>query len=106
MTNLIERFEAAQRELIAALDAQDAEAIEAASIVLGPLVEELQGGAALHANAEVKERFENLRNQADAAMFRLDLLQAHTKRRLEMLNDQQRHNAQTYTRPALRAVKA
>ncbi|MEM1132582.1 MAG: hypothetical protein AAGH53_06585 [Pseudomonadota bacterium] len=106
MTSLSERFEQAQTALIAALDQQDADAITAASERLAPLVAELRGSNTIYANDENKESFEKLKQLADAAMYRIDILQDQTRRRLEMLNDQRNSTAQTYGRPAMRAAEA
>jgi hypothetical protein len=103
---LAQRLEAAQSALIAALDAQDAPAIQAAVATLTPLVAQLQSGNTLYASADAKEQYEHLRNMTDAAMYRINILHDQTRRRLEMLHDQRGKTAKTYGRPTVRVIEA
>lgn len=106
MTSLTHRLETAQKALIGALDAQDAEAIQFAIVALTPLVEELQHSSAIYADAETKQSFEKLGKLADAAIYRVNILHDQTRRRLEMLHDQRGKTAQTYARPVARVIEA
>lgn len=103
---IMQQIEAAQVALIKALDTQDASAIQAAVSALEPLMDELQRSNAIYANVDTKKRFENLRNMADAAMYRVNILHDQTRRRLEMLHDQRSQAGDIYARPVARIIEA
>ncbi|MEO1045854.1 MAG: hypothetical protein AAFX04_10475 [Pseudomonadota bacterium] len=99
-------LEQAQLALIEALDAHDAQAIETAVQSLTAAVEQLGASGAIYANQDIRADFDRLEKLADAASYRITLLQQQTRRRLEMLHDQDKIKSQTYSRPAARIVEA
>lgn len=105
-TDLTQQLEQAQTALIAALDAQDADAIDAAVNSLAPLIEALQNSSALYAGADARARVEGLNKMADAAAYRINILHSQTRTRLEMLHDHSSKTTQTYSRPKAAAVSA
>ncbi|MDE0932565.1 MAG: hypothetical protein OSA47_03050 [Novosphingopyxis baekryungensis] len=79
------RIQAAQQQLIAALDAGDAPDILTATGTLSSLIDELRATPALYASTDLREEFEHIEKLSVAAAYRLRVLTDHTRQRLELL---------------------
>jgi hypothetical protein len=85
MSLVLDRVVACQDEMIEALDARDAEAIERASIALAEALHALSGqGALREADREIVER---ALLKADAARIRVNVLSDWTRQRIDRLSE-------------------
>ena len=78
-------IQAAQEQLIAALDAGDAHDIMIATGALSMLIDELRDLPALYANDDARAAFERIEKLSNAAAHRLRMLTDHTRQRLDLL---------------------
>ena len=98
--DVLQRVIDCQQALLAALDARDAQAIEAASAQLAAAVAAAKGVAVWRPSRESRDQLEHALKQSDAARIRVNILTDWTRQRIERLaqlrGDQ---SAQTYARP-------
>lgn len=80
-----QRIQAAQEQLIAALDAGDAPDIIDATGKLSRLIDDLRDLPTLYASQDMREAFERIDKLSHAAAYRLRMLTDHTRQRLELL---------------------
>lgn len=85
----LDQIQSAQERLIAALDAQDAQEIIAASGALSALIDELRDLPSLQWERSARETLEQIEQLSNAAAQRLRLLTDHTRTRLQMLGADQ-----------------
>ena len=98
MKATLERLEARHEALIAALDSNDVEAIEAASRELDAALAQLKGFDQWVAEPELKLAAERIGRLAEAAMMRVNVLQDQAKRRAEALAEVRGQGPTLYTR--------
>jgi hypothetical protein len=75
----------AQKKLIAALDAQDVDAISAASEELAALLDVLRVDGAWYATSSARYKIEFALKQTNAARMRVNYLSNWTRQKIEML---------------------
>ncbi len=80
-----QRIQAAQEQLIAALDAGDAHDIMTATGALSTLIDELRDLPTLYANDDAREAFERIDRLSHAAAYRLRVLTDHARQQLKLL---------------------
>ncbi len=81
----VQHIHAAQEQLIAALDAADAQDILDATRRLSGLIDDMQALPTLYANDEARAAIERIGKLSHAAAHRLRVLTDNTRQRLEML---------------------
>lgn len=85
MSLVLNRVVECQDEMIEALDARDAEAIERASVALAEALRALSGEGALRETDE--ETVERALLKADAARIRVNILSDWTRQRIDRLSE-------------------
>ena len=81
----LERFERAERDLIAALDSRDVEAIEAAVATFSKAVEEVRAQGGWRDHPQIVDQVVQCRALADAAGIRVNFLTDANRQRIEAL---------------------
>jgi uncharacterized membrane protein len=81
----LERFERAQRDLIAALDSRDVEALEASVATFGKAVEEVRVQGGWRDHPQIVDQVVQCRALADAAGIRVNFLTDANRQRIEAL---------------------
>lgn len=94
----IEAVIAAQGALIAALDAGDVGAIEAATRNLSAVIDSVRRAATVHATSNTRARVDHALKQGDAARMRVNYLADRNRQRADRLTTQRGGGrAATYT---------
>lgn len=81
----LERFERAERDLIAALDSRDVEALEASVATFGKAVDEVRTLGSWRDHPEIVDQVVQCHALADAAGIRVNFLTDANRQRIEAL---------------------
>lgn len=82
---VLERFEQAERDLIAALDSRDVEAIEAAVASFSKAVEDVRGQSGWRDHPQMADQIAQCRALADGANIRVNFLTDANRQQIEAL---------------------
>jgi hypothetical protein len=105
---ILEQLQTAQTDLIAALDASDAEGIRASSAAVHRASEQLRELGNVATDPQSREQLEILKKMNRAAAQRLRFMQDHVSTRLSTLHgsDAGATYAARYGKPRMRAMSA
>lgn len=81
----LERFERAERDLIAALDSRDVEALEVSVATFGKAVEEVRALGGWRDHPQIVDQARRCQTLADAAGIRVNFLTDANRQRIEAL---------------------
>lgn len=102
MSSAIERVIDRQQALLAALDARDAGAIEAATAALTAALTALRAPGALQADAAALTQLDHARKQSEAARIRINVLSDWNRQRIDRLAELRGGaGGQVYSKPAI-----